>query len=153
LHKIGNYYYANFYTPTLIGNSVFFGIASSAILYVPQGSKTNYMNYNTNSTYTNYFSSTGSTTDGARIIESTTAVKGINAVNAFVYRNSNSQIVISSNDVLTGKVSVYNMAGQLQTSNRLDGTVTVIYKHLTAGVYMVVLDIKGNMRNEKIIIN
>jgi len=139
--------------PTLIGNSVFSSIASDAKLYVPQGSKTDYMNYNTNSTYTSFFSSTGSTTDGARIIESATAVNEINAVNAFVYRNSNGQIVISSNDVLSGKVSVYNMSGQLQTSSRLDGTVTALSRHLSSGAYIVVVEVNGNMINKKIILN
>ncbi|MDD4991545.1 MAG: leucine-rich repeat domain-containing protein [Paludibacter sp.] len=138
--------------PTLIGNSVFFGISSGAILYVPQGSKTDYMNYNTNSTYTNFFSSAGSTTDGARIIESITAVIGIDTVNACVNSNRNRQIVINSNDVLRGKVSVYNMAGQWQTGGRLEGLVTVLSKHLTSGPYLVIVDVDGRIKNEKVIV-
>jgi hypothetical protein len=139
--------------PTLIGTNVFANIGSGAILDVPQGSKVSYMSYNTNTTYTKFFSSTGSTTDGARIIESVTAVKEINAINAFIYSNNNGQIVISSNNALSGKVSVYNIAGQVQISDRLVGMLTVLSRHLSSGVYIVIVEENGNMRSEKVVIN
>lgn len=138
--------------PILGGGYLFWKIGAGAILYVPQGSKADYISYNTNTTYTRFFSSTGSS-DGARIIESATAVKEINAINVFINCNNNGQIVISSNNALSGKVSVYNIAGQLQINDRLDGVLTVLPRHLSSGVYIVIVEENGNMRSEKVVIN
>lgn len=138
--------------PTLIGTSVFANIGSGAILYVSPGSKVDYMSYNTNTTYTKFFSSTGSSNDGARIIEAVTKIKEINTVNAFINCNNNGQIVIRSNNALSGKVKVYNIAGQLQFSDRLNGMLTVLPKHLSTGMYIVIVEENGNIRSEKIVI-
>ena len=133
---------------------MFSNIASNAILYVPQGSKADYMAYDTNTTYTRSFSGTGSTTDGARIIESpATAVNEINAVNVIISSNNYGQIIIRSHNALNTKVNVYNIAGKLKLSDRLEGKLTVLSGYFTKGVYIVTIEENGNVRSEKVVVN
>ena len=137
-------------TPPSLGNDAFFRISSTAKLYVPNGSKANYVNNNMTNTYTSYFS-TGGTTDGARIIElAPTAINNPADAGVSITGTSDGLIVIQGSKELSGAVSVYNMAGQLQTTCSLNGARTVMPDMLRPGVYLAVIQSNGRRKTVKI---
>ncbi len=137
-------------TPPTLGGDVFTNISSTAKLYVPSGSKTNYVNYNSTNNYTRFFSSAG-TTDGSRIIElAPTAINNPADASVSITETSDGLVVIQCNNELSGTISVYNMAGLLQTTCSLSGERTVLPSRLESGVYLAVLQTNGRRKTVKI---
>lgn len=138
--------------PVLEATNVFLSISPDAKLYVPAGSKVTYMGYNTNTTYARFFSSSGSSTDGVRIIEGISGINEQNSLKCIVYGNNSQQIVISNVADLKGTASAYDLGGHLQVSAPLEGSTTILPKRLAPNVYMVIVESNGRMKKEKVII-
>ncbi|NDP20508.1 MAG: T9SS type A sorting domain-containing protein [Paludibacter sp.] len=72
-----------------------------------------------------------------------------------VYKNANNQITVKNNAETTnvGTITVCNMVGQIITSAPLNGSVTTINKQLTSGIYLVLVNINGNVSTKKVMLN
>jgi len=72
-----------------------------------------------------------------------------------VFKNDNNQITIKFANVIPNQVSVnlYTALGQELEEKILTGSISVLCKSLTAGVYFVNLTVKGKRYVRKIIIN
>ena len=139
--------------PTLGSTSVFTNIASGAKLYVPIGSKTNYLSFNNPFTYTSFFSSTGSTTDGSRIIEQAMALNEFKCPELTVIANENHQLIIINPNEFVGYVRVYNKVGQLQLSSVISNSSVTLAKQLVPDLYLVVIQLAGKKSTIKIRVN
>lgn len=68
-----------------------------------------------------------------------------------IYRNSDNQIVITNSSLKTGEITVYNSVGQLVASANLSGISTTINKSMNSGIYVILVNIEGKTRSEKLI--
>lgn len=70
-----------------------------------------------------------------------------------VYKNANNQIVVNNADATAGTITVCNTVGQIITSAPMNGSITTINKSLTSGVYLVLVNINGNVSTKKVMMN
>ncbi len=70
-----------------------------------------------------------------------------------VFKNANNQLVITNADATNGSITVCNMVGQVITSAPINGSVTTINKSFTSGVYLVMVNINGNISTKKVMLN
>lgn len=71
-----------------------------------------------------------------------------------VFKNSNNQItVINSSVEKSGVITVCNAVGQLIASTPVNSEITTINSSLASGVYLVLVNISGNISSYKVIIN
>jgi hypothetical protein len=82
----------------------------------------------------------------------TDVLKNANQI-LFVYKNANSQITIHRNSSLTANITVCNSIGQRLISTSANGTIIVINKQFSPGVYFVSVNADGNKTTKKVIIN
>ncbi len=74
--------------------------------------------------------------------------------NITVFANRNNQISIKSNKVfgVNDRVTIYNSIGQQLIHSKLIESLTVIDQHFNPGVYVVTMEINGEIKNEKVIV-
>ncbi len=72
-----------------------------------------------------------------------------------VYKNANNQIIVTNADATTanGSITICNMVGQVMFNSPINGSVTTINKSLTSGVYLVMVNINGNINTKKVMLN
>ena len=86
--------------------------------------------------------------------ESTTDIRNTSSDDISIYVNKNRQIsVTSKNGIVGGTISIYNAVGQLQLSETLVQSTTLIEKSFTPGVYMVSVSVAGKTNTQKVILN
>lgn len=99
--------------------------------------------------------------DGAASVESnsvtpsvSTGFSGTFNQSIKVFKNSNNQItVINSSVEKNGEITVCNAIGQLIASTTVNSEITTINSSLASGVYLVLVNISGNISSYKVIIN
>ena len=78
-----------------------------------------------------------------------------NSENLFVYKNAANQIVVNREKSLDqqGIVTVCNAIGQKLLSTSTTGTITVIKKAFTSGVYFVTVNVAGKNTTKKVVVS
>jgi len=71
----------------------------------------------------------------------------------FVYKNANNQITIHRNSSQSANITVCNSIGQRLISTSANGTIIVINKQFSPGVYYVTVNSDGSNSTKKVIIN
>lgn len=91
---------------------------------------------------------------GAYEFETISGVKTTVNNSIAVYRNANNQLtVINDEEVISaGTITVCNMMGQIIMSTPMTGSITTINKELTSGVYLVLVNINGNVSSKKVML-
>ena len=72
-----------------------------------------------------------------------------------IFKNSNNQIVVNRNETndVDGLVTICNSVGQTIFSTATTGASTIINKSFNSGVYIVTVNILGNIKTKRIIVN
>ena len=71
-----------------------------------------------------------------------------------IYKNANGQITIVRNDPngKPGMITVCNSVGQKLMSASTSGTITVLNKTFSSGIYLVTLNVAGNVTTKKVVL-
>lgn len=92
---------------------------------------------------------------GAYEFETISGVKTTVNNSIAVYRNANNQLTVKNDEevISAGTITVCNIMGQIIMSTPMTGSITTINKDLTSGVYLVLVNINGNVSTKKIMLN
>lgn len=111
-----------------------------------------------NAAYTFSSDETNNTTRFSIVFKSTGVTTGLTnttgSESVLIYRNQNGLITVTRNNAIgEGTVTVCNALGQMLTSISTTGSVTVVNKDFTPGIYLVKVSLAGKDTNRKVIIN
>ena len=70
-----------------------------------------------------------------------------------LFRSNNQLIVKNTETTKTGTITVCNMVGQVVMSVPMNSSITTINKNFTSGVYMVMVQVDGNVTAKKVMMN
>lgn len=80
-------------------------------------------------------------------------LKNVDNQSISIFRNSNNQIVVTNSSIKSGMISICNSIGQIIVSSPINGAKTTINKSLSKGVYLIMVNIDGNISTKKVILN
>lgn len=102
---------------------------------------------NTNTRFSVIYKVSGTTTD----------LNNYQDINAqiSIFKNANNQIAVNRNETngVEGLITICNAVGQSIFSTATTGTSTIINKSFNPGVYIVTVNILGNIKTKRIIVN
>jgi predicted RNA-binding protein with TRAM domain len=69
-----------------------------------------------------------------------------------IYKNAENQVIINNSTQKAGSVSLVNAIGQHMLTRRINNNITMINQTVQPGVYMVIVNVDGNIFKNKIIL-
>jgi hypothetical protein len=96
----------------------------------------------------------GNISAGAYEYETVSSVRNTMNNSIVVYRNANNQLVVENTEhAKSGTITICNMVGQVMMSMPMNNAVTTINKNFTSGVYLVMVNIDGQLTSRKVMLN